>query len=377
MRCDAESLCRVRSVFIENFERGLECGSALSIWQDGVEKLHLEQGFLDTTGHRAWDADTLVLVWSATKGPASACVAHALAAAGVDPARPVASVWPEFAAAGKADLRFVDVMSHRAGLCALQDHSARFDDHEQVALALAGQGPLWMPGTTHGYGPRVFGYLMDEIIRRVSGIPLGEYWSRHFSSVHDLDFFIGLPEADHPRVARTLPPRASAFAGEKTAFQRAMTTPGTLTYSAFTTPTGLASVSAMNAPAVRSSTYPAFGGIGSARGLAKFYSLLATGELFDAATRGSFASRTTNGFDQVLQLETAFSFGFMLDPLDNGQKIRSTFGPSLSAFGHPGAGGALAFADPEHRIGFAYVMNQMEPGALPRERTSRIVRALY
>jgi CubicO group peptidase (beta-lactamase class C family) len=139
----------------------------------------------------------------------------------------------------------------------------------------------------------------------------------------------------------------------------------------------------MNKPEIRSAGYPAFGGIGTARSLAKFYGMLATGgqwqgqRIFAEHSLQSLQTRVSNGMDLVLQRETAFSAGFMMDPIADGEKVRQTFGPNLSAFGHPGAGGSLAFADPVQGIGFAYVMNQMEPGAMPRERTMRLVRALY
>jgi len=374
-RADAEALARVRAAFDRNFERGLECGAAISIWQDGRERFAHFRGIADPDRKIPWSEETIVLVWSATKGPSCACVLLSLEEAGLGLHDPVARVWPEFAAAGKDRTTFLDVLSHRAGLAALADHRPRFLDHDAVAAALAAQAPLWTSG--HGYGPRAFGYLLEEIVRRVSGVTLSEFWKSRFAGPLGLDFHIGLPESEHARAAKILPPRLSALAGEKTAFQRAFATPGSLTYSAFSTPGGLAGPSAMNSPQLRSASLPALGGIGSARALARFYSAIACGEIFSDTLRAAMTVPASNGFDLVLQLETAFSCGFMLDPLQDGAKVRESFGPSLTAFGHPGAGGSIAFADPENRLAFAYVMNQMEPGALPRERTRNLVRALY
>ncbi len=374
-------LDHLQKTFEENFAMGLECGAALSVWIDGTECLSLHGGFQDPKRLVPWTDDTLVLVWSATKGPASACVVHAMEQAGVSISTTVSEFWPAFAANGKSGITIADVLSHRAGLAALSDRAIRFDDHQAVAEALAAQKPLWDPGSAHGYSPRVFGYLLDEICRRISGIPIGEYWRKNFADPMGLDFWIGL--SDSERVAQMLPPRLTASPGEKTAFERAFAEPGSLTNSAFSTPAGLLSASAMNKPEIRAGSYPAFGGIGSAPALAKFYGMLACGGswegniFFSSDSMKLLQTRTSDGLDLVLQRETAFSAGFMMDPMAEGQKIREIFGPHPTAFGHPGAGGSLAFADPVHRLGFAYVMNQMEPGAMPRERTLRLVRSLY
>jgi len=140
----------------------------------------------------------------------------------------------------------------------------------------------------------------------------------------------------------------------------------------------------MNQPEARRVSIPSMGGIGSATSLAKFYGMLAEDGIFAGRRYAServirwMTTRRTQGFDKVLQTETAFSAGLMMDPLDDrGVKRRELMGPSVSAFGHPGAGGSLAFADPVNRIGFAYVMNQMEPGVLPGRRAQNLVRALY
>ena len=144
------------------------------------------------------------------------------------------------------------------------------------------------------------------------------------------------------------------------------------------------SPSAMNSPALRAASLPALGAIGSADSLAKFYAMLSLQgkwdgrQYFSATAIRWMTTRLAQGIDKTLQTETAFSAGYMLDPLDpSGKKKRYTFGPTISAFGHPGAGGSLAFADPENHIGFAYVMNQMESGVLPKSRAVALVHALY
>jgi CubicO group peptidase (beta-lactamase class C family) len=161
-------------------------------------------------------------------------------------------------------------------------------------------------------------------------------------------------------------------------FERALSDPASLTAQSFARPSGLTGAAATNRPEVWRASIPSFGGIGNARSLARFYDRLTTGEFFRGPWAEALTRRSSNGPDLVLQQPTAFSTGFMMDPLDgSGQKVRATLGPSVSAFGHPGAGGSLAFADPENRIGFAYVMNRMENGVLRETRPARLVQALY
>lgn len=377
-------LAALRAAFEDNFALGLECGAAVSVWRDGREVLSLVSGHLDATRAAAWTPETLVLTWSATKGPAAATVLALCEREGISLGTRVAALWPEFAAAGKESLRLEEVLSHRGGLFALANRGIPFQDHEAVAAALAAQAPLPAPGSAHAYGPRIFGYLLDELCRRISGRALGECWREIFAEPLGLDFWIGLPASKFARTATILAPRLTAATGEKTDFEEAYATAGSPTHAAFSTPAGLRGISMMNRAEMRQGCFPAFGGIGSARALGKFYALLASGGELDGArviapgTIARMSRRLSDGPDGVLCRPTAFSAGCMLDPLDGeGQKIRNIFGPSSDAFGHPGAGGSLAFADPGRGFAFAYVMNQMEPGAFPRERALRLVRAVY
>ncbi len=167
-------------------------------------------------------------------------------------------------------------------------------------------------------------------------------------------------------------------------FAAALANPKSLTRAAFSSPAGPLGATAMNTPAVRAASLPSLGGIGSATALAEFYQMLALGgemdgrQFFSAQAIEWMTTPLAQGHDRTLQTETAFSAGFMIDPVaTDGRKNRALFGPSRSAFGHPGAGGSLAFADPENGLGFAYVMNQMETGVLPGRRALQLVDALY
>jgi CubicO group peptidase (beta-lactamase class C family) len=369
---------RLEPVFRENFEKFGELGAAISIWQDGIPVIDLHGGFCDTRHENPWGANTLVLVWSATKGIGSACVLHVLQEHNINIDRTVAEFWPEFAQAGKEKITLSQLLSHQAGLCAL-DTRVDVLGYGAVIGALEVQRPLWPPGTAHGYHARTFGFLLDELVRRIAGKTLSQYWREVCAQPLNLDLWIGLPEEENPRVA-TVYAAKSGRPPEPKQFYLDLVTPGTLARKTFSSPYGLKSVSEMNTPTIRAQPIVSFGGIGSASALAKFYSMLANGGKLDGQTffsEETIAWMTTtlaDGMDRVFQIPTAFSGGFMKDPRDASRRL---FGPSTNAFGHPGAGGSHAFADPENRISFAYAMNQMEQSLLPNEKSLRLVDAIY
>jgi CubicO group peptidase (beta-lactamase class C family) len=379
MQLDLEILLqRLKPLFEENFEKLGELGAAFSVWQNGKPLIDLYGGFCDTGREKPWTADTVVLVWSATKGIGSACVLHALQQQNIELNRPVAEFWPEFGQADKEKITLEQLLSHQAGLCAL-DLRVDVLNYDGVIRALEAQAPLWSPGTGHGYHARTFGFLLDELMLRTTGKTLSEYWQENFAGPLELDFWIGLPEEQNSRVA-TIYAAKSGKPPEPAKFYRDLVTPGTLARKTFTSPYGLNVISKMNDPHIRAQPFVSFGGIGSASALAKFYSMLANdGELdgqtfFSAKTIESMTTTLSDGIDHVFQIPTAFSAGFMKDSRDAARRM---FGPPATSFGHPGAGGAHAFADPENKIAFAYVMNQMEQSVLPNEKSLRLVDAIY
>jgi CubicO group peptidase (beta-lactamase class C family) len=385
MQLDSERLReRLQPVFRENFEKLGELGAAVSIWQNGKPIVDLYDGFCDARHEKPWEADTLVLIWSATKGIGSACVLHVLQEHRIGIDRCVAEFWPEFAQAGKEKITLSQLLSHQAGLCAL-DARVNILDYGAVIRALEVQKPLWLPGTAHGYHARTFGFLLDELVRRIAGKTLSQYWREAFAQPLNLDLWIGLPERENPRVATIYAAKSGRPPEPKNCqsgsdFYLDLVTPGTLARKTFSSPYGLKSVSEMNTPAIRAQPIVSFGGIGSASALAKFYSMLANdGKLgeqtfFSEETIAWMTTTLSDGMDRVFQIPTAFSAGFMKDPRN---AVRRMFGPSPNAFGHPGAGGSHAFADPENRISFAYVMNQMEQSLLPNEKSLRLVDEVY
>jgi CubicO group peptidase (beta-lactamase class C family) len=379
MQLDPEKLRqRLQPLFQENFEKFGELGAAVSVWQNGKPLIDLYGGFCDASREKPWAADTVVLLWSATKGIGSACVLHALQQENVELNLPVAEFWPEFGQSNKDKITFAQLLSHQAGLCAL-DQSVDVLDYDSVIHALEAQAPLWPPGTAHGYHARTFGFLVDEIVRRITGKMLSAYWQEYFAQPLELDFWIGLPEKENSRAA-TIYAAKSGKPPEPAQFYRDLVTLGTLARKTFTSPYGLNVVSKMNDPQIRAQPNVSFGGLGSASSLAKFYSMLANGgksngeTFFSQETLARMTTTLSDGLDYVFQIPTAFSAGFMKDSRDAARKM---FGPFATSFGHPGAGGSHAFADPENKIAFAYVMNQMEQSVLPNEKSLRLVDAIY
>src|SRR6266403_6384559 len=198
---------RLGPLFRENFEKIGELGAAVSIWQAGKALVDLYGGFRDTRREHPWTTDTIVLVWSATKGIGSACVLHVLQEHKIDINQRVAEFWPEFAQAGKDKITLAQLLSHQAGLCAL-DRRVDLLDYDAVFGALEAQRPLWPSGTAHGYHARTFGFLLHELVRRIAGKPLADYWRQIFGEPLKLDLWIGLPEKENPRVATMYPAKA-------------------------------------------------------------------------------------------------------------------------------------------------------------------------
>ena len=371
-------LQRLKPLFQENFEKFGELGAAVSVWQNGKPIIDLCGGFRDVHREKPWNADAVVLVWSATKGIGSACVLHALQQRNIELDRRVAEFWAEFAQSGKEKITLAQLLSHQTGLCAL-DRRVDVLDYDGVIRALEAQAPLWPPGTAHGYHARTFGFFLDQLIRRITGKTLSEYWQENFARPLELDFWIGLPEQENSRVA-TIYAAKAVKPPEPAHFYRDVVTPGTLARKTFTSPYGLNVISKMNDPHIRALPIISFGGIASASALAKFYSMLANGgELNEQIflipeTIDRMTKTLSDGVDRVFQIPTAFSAGFMKDSQDAKRRL---FGPSETSFGHPGAGGSHAFADLENKIAFAYVMNQMEQSVLPNEKSLRLVDAIY
>jgi CubicO group peptidase (beta-lactamase class C family) len=376
--CDA-AFAGVREVFEENFRARHEVGAAVAVVVDGRRVVDLWGGFADAARTRPWQADTLVNVYSTTKGMVALCAQRLVDAGKLDLDAPVARYWPEFAAAGKGSIPVRWLLSHRAGLAAVRDPlpgEALYDWHA-MCRALAAEAPWWTPGEAHGYHAVTFGWLVGEVVRRIDGRSLGRYLREEVAGPLGADFHVGLPDALHARVAEMgpIPPPEPGAEGMSLA-ALILEDPQCLAARAFLNPPSMAL--GPNVPEWRRAEIPGANGHASARGVARIYGALARGEQEGVrvlSREGIERCREEQscGQDRVLQISTRVGQGFMLSqdaPL-------AAFGPNPGSFGHPGAGGSVGFADPEARVGFGYVMNRMGPHILLDPRADALIDAAY
>src|SRR5437870_3622081 len=230
-----ELRARLTPLFQENFDKFGELGAAVSIWQNGKPLLELHGGFRDARREWPWSEDTIVLIWSATKGLGSACLLHVLQEHEIDIQRRVGEFWPEFAHAGKEKITLAQMLSHQAGLAAL-DGKVDLLDYAAVIDAIEEQEPNWSPGTAHGYHARTFGFLLDELVRRISRTTLTEYWRKTFAEPLSLDLWIGLPEKENARVATMYAAKPSKAPAQ---FYRDLEDPKSFAHKVFSSPRGL------------------------------------------------------------------------------------------------------------------------------------------
>ncbi len=368
-------LGKVVDVFERNFRERGEIGVSISIWWDGAELLSHSHGWCEKEKLRPWTERTLVPVYSATKVPSAATLLIALESRGLSEETLVCEVWPKFPVAGA---KFSHLLSHQCGLAVLDQRAGIFE-HAEVLAAIEAQVPAWVLNEGHGYHPRTFGALTEEPVRRLTGKALGQYWREKIAEPLALDFWIGLPESEWPRVAKLYPGKA-AKSDLADGFYKQLTTSGTFTRRAFSSPRGLHAIHEMNESSAWSAGLPAMGGVGTASALAKFYQA-AIGSIespLSARVRQALATPQSTAEDRVLLRPTKFTCGAQQDPLnENGEKIRQLYGMSISAFGHPGAGGSHALGDPETGISFAYVMNQMDLSVMPGVKCMEMVNALF
>jgi CubicO group peptidase (beta-lactamase class C family) len=373
---------KVREAFANNFEQHGDVGAAFSLYVKGEKVVDLWGGTADVTTSRPWEEDTLQLFFSTTKGVAAIC-AHLLAQRGdLDLDAPIATYWPEFKAEGKENITVRQAMGHRAGLPVVDidltpEQVCAWDP---IVDALAAQKPIWEPGTKHGYHALTYGWLVGEVIKRVSGKNIGGFFRHEIGDALGLDLWIGLPESEEPRVAPLIVLEAmagqmsedvlNAMPEEMQRMIRAFTDPDSITQRAL----NVAKPSLdFNSRMVHAAEIPAANGISTARSLAKLYAatvgevdgirILEPKQVDDALVEQS------NGPDEVLMLPTRFGSGFFL----NGD-----FAPLLSerSFGHAGAGGSLGFADADAQIGFGYVMNKMQTNLSGDPRTLTLIKAV-
>ncbi len=374
--CDAR-FNAVRETFAENFATLGETGAAVAVTLDGQPVVDLWAGYADVERTRPWPRDAIVNVYSTTKGITAIC-AHRLVDQGrLDLDAPVATYWPEFAEAGKADLPVRYLLSHRAGLPAVRRplHPAAIYEWDTMASALAAQEPWWEPGTRHGYHALTYGWLVGEVIRRITGKSVGTFFRDEIAAPLGIDFHIGLSAAAEARVVPLIPPPPPT-PEQISLFTEILKDTESMLAKAFINPP--IAPDAMNTAAWRRAEIPAANGHTTARALARLYGALANGgnvNGFRVLSRESIEralEEQADGPDAVLPLHTRFGLGFM----------RSTpqepIGPNPRTFGHGGMGGSMAFADPDAHVGFGYTMNEMHMGLwLIDPRAVALINAVY
>ena len=359
----------VADAFRANFAERGELGAACAVYRDGRKIVDLWGGDRDAVTRAPWEEDTLVTMFSTTKGVASMAVAVVHSRGLLDFDAPVSRYWPEFGAAGKEHVSVRQLLSHQAGLCAIDERLELADllDLDRVATVIAAQKPAWEPGTRHGYHGITLGWYEGELIRRVDPQhrTLGRFFADEIAAPLELDFHIGLPDDVPPsRVARIdgyRPPEMLLHLHEfPPRFVLGFLNPRSLTYRTFGNPRITGLVNEYNRRELQRAEIPAANGIGTARAVARAYGEFATGgaalgltaETLDALQRPALEP-SGGRMDLVLHIETVFSLGYV-KPFP-----RFTFGSSAElAFGTPGAGGSFGFADPDTKIGFAYAMNK-------------------
>jgi CubicO group peptidase (beta-lactamase class C family) len=343
----------VREAFAENFAQREEIGASVAVVAGGQPVVNLWGGWADAARTRPWQEDTLTNVWSTTKAMTSLC-AHILMDRGeLDPDAPVARYWPEFAVGGKADIPVRWIMGHRSGLAGLAVPVSVEDyyDWDKITGLLALQKPLWEPGTATGYHAITFGFLVGEVIRRISGQSPGRFFGSEIGGPLEADFHIGLPESQLGRCSDLRGVRPTE--DEQTAVARAYASAHPAAMAALMNPplTG----DEANADDWRMAEIPAANGHGTALGLATVFGTLVDGSnrLISAETLKTACTGQGRLTDLVLGFPVDFGLGFALSGPEH------HFGPNPAAFGHDGFGGSAVCADPESGVALAYVMNRM------------------
>ena len=365
--CDAR-FDAVKDAFASNFADGLELGASFAATLDGKPVIDIWAGDADEHGS-PWQEDTIVNVYSTTKTMAALSLLLLSDRGQVDLDSPAARYWPEFAANGKEHVLVKHFLSHSAGLSGLDSQVEIEDmyDWEKITGLLAAQAPWWEPGTQSGYHAITQGYLIGEIVRRVTGRTLGAFFREELAGPLGADFHIGLDPSEFGRVADLVPPPTAALAGDAKSDSIAART--------FASPP--INAQASRTPAWRQAEIPAANGHGNARSVARVQTLLACGgeafgrRLLSQAGANRVFQEQTNGVDLVLGGPIRFGLGYGLTSAD------MPLGPNPRTCFWGGWGGSLVIVDADARVCLAYVMYRMGQGTTGDQRAGRMIGAFY
>lgn len=371
MYCDPR-FSRVREVFEQQFADGLELGAAFAVHLDGELVVDLWGGVADRHSGRAWAGDTPAFAYSCTKALTATVVLGLVNDVGTR----VARYWPEFAAAGKSEVTVEHLLTHAAGLPVIEERVPveEFEDQAAIAGRLARQTPLWEPGTAHGYHALTYGFLLGEVVRRMTGASVGELVAADIAGPLGLELWVGAPDEVIERAAMLsagAPAESTATAGSPVA--EAAGDPDSLMNRAMANPGIHRLKGGANHPVILRAGWPGAGMVTTARGLAGFYRALIAGELLPAATLRDAVRRRVEGPDRVLLVDSSFGLGYARPALTFLTPPKG----ADTAFGHAGMGGALGLGDPERGLAMGYVMNRMAGSDAEHLRAYRLAEAVY
>ncbi len=368
----------VEDAFRENFDK-YEVGASVAVLADGETVVDLWGGHMDAAHTKPWERDTIVNVWSTTKGITATCIHRLVDQGWLDLEAPVAKYWPEFAQAGKETLPVRYLLSHQAGLPAIREPlppGSAFD-WDVMTAALARQEPWWEPGTKHGYHAFTYGWLLGEVLRRITGETLDTYFRKQIAEPLGLDFHIGLAPEHDVRTAETISAELPQ-PGETNFVLEMLKDPQSMPFKVLANPPDLFTPGVVNTREWRAAEIPAANGHGNARSIARLYGALARdGELDgvrvlspQAIARAIEVQAT--GPDAVMGLPLHMALGWVVSSPE------APLGPNPRAFGHGGAGGSLGFADLDARVGFGCAMNKMiQTDSLVDPRWPSLIDAVY
>ncbi|MCP5179582.1 MAG: beta-lactamase family protein [Pseudomonadales bacterium] len=361
---------RVRDVFARNFTEDADVGAAFCVVRDGETLVDLWGGFRERACTTPWEADTLVNLYSTTKGLGAIAFAWVVDNSALSYDDEVRRYWPELTAA-RDGLTIAQLLSHQGGICGVDEKITAADlyDWPRMIGLLEKQTPYWTPGTAAGYHAINWGYLPGEITRRVTGRTLGEIFRTEIAAPLQADCYIGLPDGEHARVADMIGPNHARIQPDLTAMTLPAMPP---LYAVALQNPSIRPYQDASSAAWRRAEIAAANGQGNARGIARIYAALAN-------AGGPVGARTVarmcreewgNESDLVLGRALRRSAGLILN-------TDHQYGPNAESFGHAGAGGSVGFGDPVAGLGVAYVMNQMQMNLNDDTRAGRLVRAVY
>ena len=367
--CEPE-FTAVRDALAANVESGAELGASVVVDIDGRRVVDLWGGYRDIDRRLPWESDTITNVWSTTKMVTCLAALMLIDRGVLDPDAPVATYWPEFAAAGKQDIAVRNLLSHTSGVSGWDRPFSEEDlyDWELSTSRLAAQAPWWDSRTTSGYHAASQGHLIGEVVRRVTGKPLRQFVAEEIADPLGADFQIGAAEIDWARIADIVPPPPPT--------DEAVPDPSMVRRKTFLGP--LVHAESANTAAWRAADMGALNGHGNARSVARILSVISRGgtvdgvRLLSPGTIDTIFEEQSNGVDLALGIPLRFGLGFALPQQDSVPYV-----PDGKICFWGGWGGSLVVMHPESQLTIAYVMNRMGPGIIGSDRAEQYVRAVY